>query len=377
MKSIVSQRTSSHLMLITLASLAVVACGTAVSPGVQSGVPASAIDASSPDGVATESNVRPWIDTHTHPSGIHSECSTQECVNAVVKTMDAFGLRKAILIHPPSPSGVQTSECESLTKDAVALRPDRFLLGVGGCELNAKVQATSPSGVADAAMRAAFREAAERLISTPGAIAFGEMAALHLSYEPSHAFEEISASADLFGELAAVAASHKAPIDLHMDVVSATKTTPTFYTSRSALNPAQIKENVSGLEQLLSSNPNTAIVWAHVGRDTTGDLTLDLIDRLLKAHENLFIQLAPNFGPLGSANAILDANSVVRPEWVSLISKYSSRVLIGSDTFFSGTTADEKQLRVIQQLLKDLPEDVAYRVGCENAVRIYRLPSGC
>ena len=355
----------------TLSSLYLVACAATTNVPPTSKM-AEAGDARSP----TTGNVRPWIDTHAHPSGMHSECSTQECANAVVKTMDQFGLRKAVLIHPPS-KVAPLSGCELRVQDAVALRPDRFFLGVGGCELNSAIQATSPSGSADGSIRAAFHNAAERLISTAGAVSFGEIAALHLSYEPSHSFEEVPPAADLIKELASVAASHKVPLDLHMDVVQTTKATPVFYTNRSDQNAAQIQENVSGLEALLSSNRAANIVLAHVGRDTTGDMTPNLIDRLLATHENLFIQLAPAHAPLQSANAILDSDLMLRPEWEELVRKYASRVVIGSDTFFSGTSADEKHLRIIQSVLKALPEDTAYRIGCENPVRIYRLPSGC
>lgn len=316
-----------------------------------------------------------WIDLHAHPTGYDSSCMTEACIDAAIATMDTYGVVKTVFFSPPSVSVENDDDAEIAA--VVALRPDRLLLGVGGGGLNPLIQRTPDDGRVSEALRQQFLTALQTAEGVEDAVVWGEIASLHLSYSSQHPYEETQADTPLFVLLAEHAADLDMPIDLHMDAVSSAAATPQFFVNASPNNPAELPENITALETLLDAQPDARIVWAHVGRDTTGQMTATLVRRLVEAHPNLFLQLAPAFGPLHSRNAIVDENDTIRSEWLSLIEDYADRCVLGTDTFYTGTDEDGDELGHVKNFLGQLPADLAYQIGCENPMTIYQLSSGC
>ena len=319
----------------------------------------------------------PWIDTHAHPRGIDSTCTTQECVDAVIATLDAYAVRKTIFMHPPSQAGASNPALESSVLATVQLATDRFFYGAGGNLLNSLIHQTPESGEVPPDLLLEFEQTTAALIAAGELVCFGELAALHVSYAEDHAFEEIPPDSVLFRRLAELAEPGGIPIDLHMDAVVQTKLTPPFYTNQSPNNPPELQGNIESLKALLTDHPNARIVWAHVGRDTTGDLSAELVDGLLAEHSNLIIQIHPVHGPLGSPNAIVSQDGTLRSEWLTLLLAYPDQVVLGTDAFYDGSAADTKQPELMQNFLQQLPTELAYQIGCTNPLSIYNLPSGC
>lgn len=322
-----------------------------------------------------ETELRPWIDTHAHPFGYDTSCTTAACVDSAIATMDAYGVAKSIFLPPPSIAVGNQQDAEVAA--VVDQRPDRLFLGVGGGGLNPLIQQTPDDGAVSGALRLQFLGALQTTAGTQGAVVWGEIASLHLSYAAAHPFEETPADTPLFLLLAEEAAASGVAIDLHMDAVSSATATPQFFLDASPNNPAELPENIAALETLLAHRSDARIVWAHVGRDTTGQMTAALVRQLVEAHPNLSLQLHPVFGPLHSSNAIVDESGAIRAEWLALIQDYADRCVLGSDNFYSGTAEDETELALVKSFLDQLPEDLAQQIGCENPVTIYRLPSGC
>ncbi len=322
----------------------------------------------------SEYTLIPWIDTHTHPLGTETDCTTIECMATSIELMDQYGVRKAILMHPPAPGTSQQKE--ELIHTVASYYPDRFFYGGGGNTLNSLIQRGPDTGTAAPALVQQFEDNFQAIVDTGDVVVFGELAAMHLSYNENHAFEEKPANSDLFLRLADLAAPLGIPIDIHMDVVEEEMATPTFFTNLSSLNPVTLEENITAFEELLDHNLSSKIMLVHVGRDTTGDMTADLMGRLMSAHSNLYLQIHPIFGPLRSQNAIVDGSGTIRSEWMSLIEQYSDRIVLGSDEFFSGEL-ETNSLDNVQDFLQQLPEELATKIGCTNPVAIYGLPSGC
>ena len=318
--------------------------------------------------------VRPWIDTHTHPLGTDTECTSKECIEATVTLMDTYGVRKAILMHPLAPG--TDEEREALVRTASSHRPDRFFYGGGGNTLNSLIQKGPDSGEAPDGLIQQFDQNLQALIDAGDVAVFGETTSLHLSYYEGHAFEEKPANSALFLRLADNASQLGIPIEIHMDVVQEDMNTPTYYTDRSLANPSTLKENVTPLEELLQHDRTAKIILVHVGRDTTGDMTAELMGQLMADHSNLYLQVHPVFRPLRSPNAIVDESGTIRAEWLSLLQQYSDRIVMGSDEFFSGAS-EATGLDAVQSFLQQLPEDLATKIGCTNPVTIYGLSSGC
>jgi len=310
---------------------------------------------------------RLWIDTHAHPVGLPGTCFTESCLDATIEIMEAYGVERALLMNPPSLK-VRFDQ-EDAIAEAVALRPDRFYYVGGGASLNGMIHQGTVS-------EATFANMAQELIEA-GAVGFGETASLHLSYSDKHAFEEISPNSEWFRVLADLAVTHDVVIDMHMDVVVETKTTPGFFTARSNNNPSEIQGNIDDFKLLLDYNTEARIVWAHVGRDTTGDMRAQLVGNMLAAHDNLYIQVHPLNVPLHSQNAIVDEEGTIRTEWLQVLEDYPTRVVMGSDVFFVGGETKTRPLAATQSFLQQLSEELAYQIGCENPVAIYKLSAGC
>jgi hypothetical protein len=270
-------------------------------------------------------------------------------------------------MHPPS-LGV-TLDQEDAIAEAVALRPDRFDYAGGGASLNGMIHQGTVS-------ETNFANTVQGLIDA-GAVGFGETASLHLSYGDEHAFEEISPNSEWFQLLADLAVSHDVVVDVHMDVVVETKTTPGFFTDNSNNNPPEIQGNIDEFKLLLDYNTEARIVWAHVGRDTTGDMRAQLVGNMLAAHDNLYIQVHPLNMPLHSQNAIVDEEGTIRTEWLQVLEDNPTRVVMGSDVFFVGGETETTPLAATQSFLQQLSEELAYQIGCENPVAIYKLSAGC
>ncbi len=319
--------------------------------------------------------VIPWIDTHAHSQGYDTECTTQDCLDAIIATMDEYGVKKTIFIHPPAPG--YDPDSEAAIRTVVAYDSSRFLYGAGGNVLNSLIQRTAPDGTVPSQLNTDFDNAMSDIVTTGGFVCYGEITALHLSYAEAHAYEETRADTPLFLSLADYAAANNVPIDLHMDVVSEDMTTPSYFTDRSPNNPAEIEENISALETLLAYNRNAKIVFAHAGRDTTGQHTASLIEQLLRDHPNFYIQIHPVFGPLFTENAIVDQAGNIRSEWLSLLQNYPDRAVLGSDHFYEGTSDDGINIGRVQTFLQNLPGSLATSIGCTNPVSLYNLTSGC
>ena len=247
--------------------------------------------------------------------------------------------------------------------------------------MNPIIQSAVRAGEVDDELRQRFKETAEAIVQA-GAVGFGEMNALHLSFVENHPFEVAPPDYTLHLLLSDLAAQHDLPIDLHMEVVTQDMPIPERFDR--APNPAVLTENLVAFERLLAHNRNARIVWAHVGWDNTGHMTVALLRRLLEDHPNLFMQLKLEFSnPAAEARGIpqsieahrpLDQNGILRAEWADLINAFPTRFIIGSDVFYGLPQAFT--LRVMSNhrgLLDQLQPEIARMVGQTNVEEIYGL----
>ena len=339
---------------------------------------------------AAQVSMLSWVDTHTHAStnivsidevgGSRQDftyCVSEECLESMIAIMNEVGTSYAILMPPPAPAGTGDWEYESDLADAARQHPDRFFYMGGGSVLNSLIHQAAQAGKVSDGARAEFEEAA-KAIAASGAIGFGEMAILHLSASASHAFEEVPADHELFLLLADIAAQNDAPIDIHMDPVLEDMQTPDEFLTMSSQNPATLRGNIEPLETLLVHNTNARFVWAHTA-DTTGDLSAELLRRLLGEHPNLYLSLRLWFprGPAsGDRDDILDGSGNIQQEWLNLITDYPDRFVFGSDMFWGGE-AVPGQTNVASFLVTQLPENIAKLVACQNVAAIYKLGVPC
>jgi predicted TIM-barrel fold metal-dependent hydrolase len=162
------------------------------------------------------------------------------------------------------------------------------------------------------------------------------------------------------------------PFDMPMPVAAA---------RMSQKNPATLKANIPGFERLLDHNPNARIVWQHIGWDNTGEMTIELLRRLLKAHPNLYIafrsaeRIQDDTGN-SIPNRIVGGDLKIKPEWMEFFKEFPDRFVVGTDEFIpipGDTTKIPQSFEETWRLMAQFPPELAAKIGRENAIRIYNL----
>lgn len=318
-----------------------------------------------------------WIDVHVHLVADKGSLDDfDEAARAALQIMDANGIRKMVVMSPPRPN--QNFDVESL-KGVMAQYGSRIAVFGGGGSLNPMLQEAGKAETVAEPLRRRFEETAEAYLAS-GIKGFGEIAAHHVSLLPSHGYESVPADHPLMLLLADIAARQGVPIDLHFDPVP--EDTPTPSRLSSPRNPPMLKANLAGMEHLLEHNRKATIMWAHAGSDPLGFFTPKLARDMLSRHPNLCFSIRPLYN---SPSALINPRGGMNWEWVAVFRDFPDRFVIGTDSFivaanYSGPDAPKtfamaatKQREAVQTLLSKLPEDLARRIGYENAERIYKL----
>ncbi len=316
------------------------------------------------------------IDTHAHlrfPPSAEERGSLAAAATALAM-MDRLGIGRSLLMPPPFPDAHEMGYDFSALAAVVRRYPDRFGFLAGGGSLNPMIQEAVVAGEVGTKLARRFEQRAEEIVAA-GAVGFGEMTAEHLSFHRSHPYLAAPPDHPLFLLLADVAARHDVPIDLHMEAIEHDIELPEAFASPP--NPPRLSANVDRLERLLSHQPAARIVWVHIGWDNTGHMTTALLERLLKAHDNLYLSLkVVERAGLQRAENRPVAGGRLRPEWRALITAFPDRFVLGADEFYSSPGAAGRMPRSTEAtwlLLSQLPPDLARAVGHDNAIRIYRL----
>ncbi len=308
-------------------------------------------------------------------SGGSGEKDYESAAKNLMEHMDKYGVKKALLMPPPrTRENIDLTEVQEFLKVAKNY-PDRFAVAAGGDVLNPVIHETDASDVTEN-VKKQFKTEAEKLVSY-GIKAFGEMAALHLSMNQKHVVESVSPDHPLFLLLANIAASHDMPIDLHIEAVPEDMPKPEGLNDK---NPDTLKANIPAFEKLLLHNTKARIVWQHIGWDNTGNMTTALLKKLLKAHDNLFLALRVEDRPfmIGSKtpmpNRIVDGSWKIKSEWLELFKEFPDRFVIGTDEFFGPPgTKSPQSFEETWRILEQLPDDIAKKIGHDNAARVYKL----
>ncbi|MBI4736889.1 MAG: amidohydrolase family protein [candidate division NC10 bacterium] len=336
-----------------------------------------------------------YVDTHNHlPVSSAPGCDLSDVTHNVLTLMDEFAIQKTLIMYPPTST---TSLCpaESLA-DVVERHPDRFAFLGGGESLFPIIYSyrNAPPGTVPSDTRKQFEETAHDLLRL-GAVGFGELAAEHFAFHEGHPYEHVPPDHELYLLLADIAARYRVPIDLHMEAVPKNFTDPSqpyaYLTDCSGArrgdpNPPTLTENISALEHLLAHNREARIIWVHAGWDNTGYRTVKLARRLLEDHPNPYIQIRPNglgnrcvppfSPPRVLPNSVLDENGDLVPAWRDLIRAFPDRFTVGLDSFYPPEIPEPQVAPFLGsglRLLRQLPPDLAWKVGTKNAVRLYNL----
>jgi hypothetical protein len=132
------------------------------------------------------------------------------------------------------------------------------------------------------------------------------------------------------------------------------------------------------IDLLMAHAPDTRLIWAHTG---IGGVPAARVDELLKKYPQLMGELSYRPGltcegaPSGGSER-LDLRQRGGPylcaEWRTLLLKYPTRFMIGSDTWVNQRWQYYEQLmKGYRAWLGDLPPDVASKIGWSNGADLF------
>lgn len=319
-----------------------------------------------------------YIETHVHLQATYKdkgELKTDWIGTAeyTIQEMDKLGISKCLIMPPPQGTENTNPYTYKVLLPVIKKYPARFLLVAGGGTLNLMIQQAIEGGKVTEEMKKTFNKTAQEIIDD-GAVAFGEMTALHLSFNRLHPYESAPPDHPLFLELADISAKSGLPIDLHMEAVTEKISLPAWF--KMPPNPKELNENISSFKKLLNHNLKAKIVWQHVGWDNTGHLTTALLDTLLSQHANLYIGLkCLQEGQSKLQNRPL-ADSKLKSDWIELMKKYPDRFVLGSDFFYVIPGKGKKMpdsSKESRMIVDQLPDGLREKVSYLNATIIYGL----
>jgi predicted TIM-barrel fold metal-dependent hydrolase len=327
--------------------------------------------------LARSGSVTGWADVHVHIDGLPN--TVHDSVASLIRSMDEEGMRAAVVMMVPRPTPRSNY---SLFAPELKRYPDRFRFLGGGGILNPMIQRAVQIGAVPPMLRQRFSRAARRILDD-GAVGFGEMTAQHLSLVPEQPYEACAPDHPLLFLLADIASEADVVIDLHLDlVIRRIESLPGNI--RGNKNPKTLEPNFEAFERLLTHNYKAKIVWAHAGSDPLGQWTPSVSRGLLGRHPNLYmsIRVPPNDRLAGS---VIFSNGTVDEEWLAVLRAFPDRFVMGGDQFVVSGLPDRVPIARFskaaarirsesRQFLEALPEDLARKIGYENAERLYKLP---
>ena len=303
-----------------------------------------------------------YVDNHTHPDGADMPGSVEAAVQAMAKENAA----QIVFVPPPFLGDAPDKFDAEQILPAAKKYPGRIAAFGGGGTLNVMIQDAVNSGKFD---EQAFRRRAEELAHM-GVVGFGEISLEHFSPPTVSDYQYAPPDHPLMLALADIAAQAGIPIVVHMEAVAQPMPLPAGL--KIPPHPAQLHDNIAGLERLLNHNPRARIIWAHVGADYTGHRTVELCRQLLERHPNLYMEIKIEPPRPGLNNPLAD-NGTLKPEWSKLFVDFPDQFLIGTDQHYGPKDAlftGKPRWAASVRLLNMIPAEVRSRIAIDNARRL-------
>lgn len=122
----------------------------------------------------------------------------------------------------------------------------------------------------------------------------------------------------------------------------------------------------TAIDLLMAHAPNTRLIWAHTG---IGGAPVARVRALLLKYPKLM-------GELSYRPGLTAGNGGLSAEWKVLLTEFSDRFLVGSDTWINARWAGYEGLMAdARRWLADLPPAAAQRIAWENGARLFGLPA--
>jgi predicted TIM-barrel fold metal-dependent hydrolase len=267
----------------------------------------------------------PLIDLHAHYPG-----RPPRTAQDFIKTMDSVGIEQTVLFL----GGTGSREASELQKYS-----DRFALFFAGPAANdavrAKIKTGDPKAVEE--LLADY----ERALQSGLYRGLGEIYAYH-SDRPTH----LAPDSPAIRGLLELTTRYGVPISIHCTA-----------------------DGRPEMERALKSHPKATVIWAHTGSFLSPAAMTDL----LKAHPNLYFELAIKNKRLRIDKYPILSGMTLREDWRQLFESYPDRFLLGFDFPGTGpnhgtpleTAADSAEF--FRTVLMQLNPSTARKIAHQNA----------
>lgn len=119
------------------------------------------------------------------------------------------------------------------------------------------------------------------------------------------------------------------------------------------------------IDMLMAHAPEARIIWAHTG---IGGVSVDRVRALLQRYPTLM-------GELSYRPGLTDRTGGLSAAWKALLSEFSDRFMVGSDTWINARWEGYEGLMAdARRWLADLPPQAAQRIAWGNGARLFGLP---
>jgi hypothetical protein len=120
----------------------------------------------------------------------------------------------------------------------------------------------------------------------------------------------------------------------------------------------------AAIDLLMAHAPNARLIWAHTG---IGGAPVERVRSLLVRYPKLM-------GELSYRPGLTCGEARLCPEWKALLSEFSDRFLVGSDTWINARWSSYEALMAeARGWLGDLPAPAAQRIAWGNGARLFGL----
>jgi len=125
--------------------------------------------------------------------------------------------------------------------------------------------------------------------------------------------------------------------------------------------PLHPHTDLEGMTILLKKAKGLVVMWAHGG----GDVPEKYLLNFLEEYPGFYIELSLREG-------MLDENEELTAEWMSLLTKFHTRFLLGMDTYKPSRWADLPETAAeTRHWLKQLPKEIAADIARNNLNRLF------
>jgi len=126
--------------------------------------------------------------------------------------------------------------------------------------------------------------------------------------------------------------------------------------------PIQVHSGAEPVRLLYELEPSLTIIWAHAGMSEPPSV----IEQLMREFPSLYADTAFR------EQEILASKNKIGPQWLNIITQFSDRLMIGTDTWVNAQWENYSELISInRQWLSLLPRGIAEKIAYKNAEKLF------